>query len=151
MKVLLATDGSECSEFAARSIAERPWPTGTEIRVLSVVEFSAPVFRAPYPPYFNARAMEELRGQAMKKAEEAVMAAEQILLDAGLQTSGTEAVPSASPKELILNEAEEWDADLIVVGSHGKRGIDRFLLGSVSEAVATHAACSVEVIRRMRK
>ncbi len=150
MKILLATDGSECSEIAARSVAERPWPTGTEVRVLSVVELSVPLFRAPVPPYFDSHAMEELRGEAMKKTEEAVMVAEQIMLDGGLQASGTEAVPSASPKELILNEAEEWGADLIVVGSHGRRGVSRFLLGSVSETVAAHASCSVEVVRQRR-
>ncbi|HYL73672.1 MAG TPA: universal stress protein [Bryobacteraceae bacterium] len=150
MKILVATDGSECSEIAARSIAERPWPTGTEVRVLSVVELSVPLFRAPVPPYFDPHAMEELRGAAMKKTEEAVMAAEQIMLNGGLQASGTEAVPSASPKELILNEAVEWGADLIVVGSHGRKGVSRFLLGSVSEAVAAHASCSVEVIRQRR-
>lgn len=49
---------------------------------------------------------------------------------------------------MILDEATHWGADLIVVGSHGRRGVDRFLLGSVSEAVALHAACSVEVIRK---
>jgi nucleotide-binding universal stress UspA family protein len=150
MKILLATDGSECSEIAARSVAERPWPAGTEVRVLSVVELSIPLFRAPLPPYFDPHAMEELRGEAMKRTEEAVMVAEQIVLDAGLRASGTEAVPTASPKELILNEAEEWGADLIVAGSHGRRGVSRFLLGSVSEAIAAHASCSVEVIRQRR-
>ena len=53
----------------------------------------------------------------------------------------------ASPKEIILQEAAEWPADLIVLGSHGNSGLTRFLLGSTSEAVATHAPCSVEVIR----
>jgi nucleotide-binding universal stress UspA family protein len=51
------------------------------------------------------------------------------------------------PKSIIMDEAEKWGADLIVVGSHGHRGIERFLLGSVSEGVALHAKCSVEVIR----
>jgi nucleotide-binding universal stress UspA family protein len=51
------------------------------------------------------------------------------------------------PKAVILAEAEKTRADLIVVGSHGHHGIERFLLGSVSEGVALHAHCSVEVIR----
>jgi nucleotide-binding universal stress UspA family protein len=61
------------------------------------------------------------------------------------------AVPVATPQELILKEAADWGADLIVLGSHGRRGFSRFLLGSVSEAVASHAPCSVEVIRQARK
>lgn len=147
MKVLLATDGSECSEKAAKSIAARPWPAGSEFRVLSVAELAPGWFRNPYPPYFDPGAMEDLRGEAMKQAQEAVMAAELILSGANLPESGTVAVPSASLKELILTEANEWAADLIVVGSHGRRGASRFLLGSVSEPVAFHAHCSVEIVR----
>lgn len=47
----------------------------------------------------------------------------------------------------ILDEAASWEADLIVLGSHGRRGLRRFLLGSVSSAVASHADCSVEIVR----
>jgi nucleotide-binding universal stress UspA family protein len=43
--------------------------------------------------------------------------------------------------------ADLWNADLIVVGSHGRRGFDRYVMGSVSESVALHAHCSVEVVR----
>ena len=50
-------------------------------------------------------------------------------------------------REGILDCAAEWGADLIIVGSHGQRGIQRFLLGSVSEFVARHAKCSVEIVR----
>ena len=145
MKILLATDGSEYSQLAARSIAERPWPAGTSIRALSVAELSLPLLEMPY---FLPHTMEKLRGESMQRAEQAEMAAEEILANAGLEESGTVAVPTGTPKEVILENAEEWGADLIVCGSHGRRGLSRFLLGSVSAAVATHAKCSVEIIRR---
>jgi nucleotide-binding universal stress UspA family protein len=145
LKILLATDGSECSKAAARSIAERPWPSATLIRILSVVEPSAPLFR---PPYFSDESMEELRGKDMQRAQAAVASAGNILCEAGMEPSGKIAIPAATPKELILSEAAEWGADLIVAGSHGRRGMNRLLLGSVSEAVALHANCSVEIIRR---
>jgi len=144
LKILLATDGSECSKAAARSIAQRPWASGTAFRILTVVEPSAPLFR---PPYFNPAMMEELRGKDMRRAQEAVACAERLLAAANLEATSTIAVPAATPKELILSEAAEWGADLIVVGSHGRRGVNRFFLGSVSEAVALHANCSVEIIR----
>jgi nucleotide-binding universal stress UspA family protein len=144
LKLLLATDGSECSQAAARSVAQRPWPAGTAFRILSVVEPSAPLFRTSF---FSHEIMEQLRGKDMQRAQEAVASAESILFKAGVEASSTVAVPAATPKELILSEATEWGADLIVLGSHGRRGVNRFLLGSVSEAVALHANCSVEIIR----
>jgi nucleotide-binding universal stress UspA family protein len=91
--------------------------------------------------------MEDVRAAAMKRAEEAEMTAERILSDAGLEVSGTVAVPADTVKQIVLRDAAEWGADLIVCGSHGRRGVNRFLLGSVSEAIATHANCSVEIVR----
>lgn len=144
MKILLATDGSDFSRVAAQSIAARPWPTRTQVRALSVAELSLPLMEVPY---FSSKTMEKLRGEAMQQAEQAEMAAEEILAAAGLEESGTVAVPTGTPREVILQSAEEWGADLIVCGSHGRRGLSRFLLGSVSESVALHAHCSVEIIR----
>ncbi|MGA2211739.1 MAG: universal stress protein [Bryobacteraceae bacterium] len=142
--ILLATDGSECSKAAARSVAERPWPAGTKFRILSVIEPSAPALPTSY---FSPEVMEQLRGKDMQRAQAAVSSAESILFGAGIEASSTLAVPAATPKEIILSEAAEWGAGLIVVGSHGRRGVNRLLLGSVSEAVALHAKCSVELIR----
>jgi len=147
MKVMLATDGSDFSLEAARSVASRPWPAGSEFRVVSVAELPPAWFLTPYPAYLDRKAMEELRAEAMQRAEEAIAASEAILADAGFTESATVAVPSASPQEVIIAQAAEWGADLIVLGSHGRRGANRFLLGSVAEPVAFHAACSVEIIR----
>jgi nucleotide-binding universal stress UspA family protein len=145
LRILLASDGSECSKAAARSVAERPWPAGTKFRILSVVEPSAPLLPTSY---LSTEMMEKLRGKDMQQAQDAVSSAESTLSMAGIEASSTVAVPAATPKELILSEASEWNADLIVVGSHGRHGVSRLVLGSVSEAVALHANCSVEIIRR---
>jgi len=59
----------------------------------------------------------------------------------------TAAVEEGDPKSKILDTARDWDADLIVLGSHGRKGLQHFLMGSVSEAVARHAECSVEIVR----
>ena len=59
----------------------------------------------------------------------------------------TAALEVGDPKSKILDVAEEWHADLIVLGSHGRKGLNRFLMGGVSEAVARHACCSVEIVR----
>jgi nucleotide-binding universal stress UspA family protein len=143
-KVLLATDGSDCSLLAARSIASRPWPAGTEIRIFSVVEpGTSLLFHIPFPP----GAEEALRFQAMQHTQEAVRKTEEIVTKAGLRASETISVLLAEPESIIAAEAAQWEADLIVLGSHGRRGFNRLLLGSVSEGVALHAGCSVEVVR----
>jgi nucleotide-binding universal stress UspA family protein len=147
-KILLATDGSEFSERATRSIAERPWPAGTEIEVLSVVELHLGTTQALFePPFVDNDQLELQRAQGMKRAEEAVASAVEILSKAFPKVTESISVLLGGPKAVIIDEADKWSADLIVVGSHGHRGIDRFLLGSVCEGVALHAHCSVEVIR----
>jgi len=148
-RILLATDGFELSMLATRSVAERPWPAGTEVRILSAVELALTTFEgALEPPFVNDRAMATIREAGMQHAQDAIAGAEAIVAGAGLKTSESISVLVDSPKQIILDEAKQWGADLIVVGSHGRRGISRFMLGSVSEAVATHAACSVDVIRK---
>ncbi len=123
-RVLLATDGSETSLKAARELSNRPWPEGSEFRILTVEE---PWLMKPSNVVSN------------------IESAEQVLVSAGLKP--TVVMLSGKPHEVILSEAKKWNADLIVVGSHGRRGFKRFLLGSVSEAVAMNAHCSVVVAR----
>jgi nucleotide-binding universal stress UspA family protein len=130
-RVLLATDGSVTSVAAAQALTERPWPEGSEFKVLSVEE-----------PW----AIRPSRVKHDEQAQEAVRSAEQVLASAGLKAT-LAVVLSGNAKEAILEEAQKWNADLVVVGSHGRRGIKRFLLGSVSEAVAMNAHCSVVVVR----
>jgi nucleotide-binding universal stress UspA family protein len=142
MKILVATDGSKYSEAAVRSVAERPWPKGTKIKLVSVIDPSDLIIGPLY-------GVAEVIGRAdeMKKeiAQDALSAAGSILNSAGLKSAGVALTGDA--KARIIDEAKEWEADLIVVGAQGRSGIDRILQGSVSEAVAIHAHCSVEVIR----
>lgn len=147
-KVLLATDGSAFSEQAAKSIATRPWPAGAQVRILSAVELVLPTARAMFEvPIIDTAFLEKARGEAMQHAQDAVARAREILYPTGLSLSDSISVLADTPQAVILQEAAEWGADLIVLGSHGRRGMDRFLVGSVSEAVANHAQCSVEIIR----
>lgn len=150
LKVLFATDGSECSIAASRAIAEQPWPKNAIFKILSVEELltvsnqmDATSLAAVYP----ASLLEELVTQAHDWARLSVNRAKDILSRAGLTVSDGDSVPVGDPRLVILDTATRWQADLIVLGSHGRRGIDRFLMGSVSEAVAVHADCSVRIVR----
>jgi nucleotide-binding universal stress UspA family protein len=147
--VLLAVDGSAGSQYAAESLAARPWPAGTEIRVLSAVELGMSALQAAFEiPSLDAKHLETQRVAAMQRTENAIDSARKTLEAAGLTTSESISVLEQAPKEIILEEAAAWPADWIVLGSHGSSGLSRFLIGSTSETVATHAACSVEVVRK---
>jgi nucleotide-binding universal stress UspA family protein len=150
MKVLLATDGSECSLAAAISVAARPWPGGTVLKVVGVEEivaFGTPMAASPLGSIYPASLLEELLADAHTRAVDAGEGARKILETAGLKVLGQQPIPAGDPRTTILDLAQAWPADLVVLGSHGRRGWDRFLMGSVAESVAVHAHCSVEVIR----
>jgi nucleotide-binding universal stress UspA family protein len=149
MKILLATDGSECSLAAVSSVAGRPWPSGSQIRVISAIPVILAVGAShPLPPfYLPSDVFDTLQTQARKRAEEAVERAHQVLREANVEPVKTGSLPIGDARQVILEEAKDWGADLIVVGSHGYHGMDKLMLGSVSESVAMHAHCSVEVIR----
>jgi len=149
MKILLATDDSDCSVGAAHSVANRPWPTGTVFKVLSVEELTLPdgqIAGSSLASIYPQSLLEELISHAHDRAESAVKTATEILERAGKKVEPAHKMPIGEPRALILDTAEAWGADLIVLASHGRRGLDRFLMGSVSEAIATYAPCSVEVI-----
>jgi len=146
-RVLVPVDGSDYSKMAVVSLTARAWPGQTVFEVLSVVEPVSASVRYLYPGYTESAEAARIRATAMQHAQEAIRTAEQTLTAAGLKVMDTVMVPMAAPEQLIIEEAARWQADLIVMGSHGRRGVSRFLLGSVSEPVALHAACSVEVIR----
>src|SRR5579862_2417937 len=150
MKILLATDGSECSEIAVRSVADRPWPAGSEIKVISVRELltleNATSTASPCPIY-PENLLDEILEDARKRADRAIAQAQKILTSKGLKVWDGPGTPVGDPRAIVLDEARAWGADLILLGSHGRHGFDRLVLGSVSESVALYAACSVEVIR----
>jgi nucleotide-binding universal stress UspA family protein len=151
MKILLATDGYECSAKAVYSVANRPWPAKSQIRIISVVQLSTienlATTSSQCPEYPNSL-LEEVWKEARTRAEEAISDARKTLTANGLNVCDCVATPVGEPRTFILDTAKAWGADLIVLGSHGRHGWDRLLMGSVAESVALHALCSVEVIRR---
>lgn len=108
---------------------------GTEIKVLHVVDLPLPM-----PTSYAAG----FRQESLKHGEELVQRTEQLLVKTGYKV--LTAVEEGDPRFKILDHAARWNADLVILGSHGRKGVNRFLMGSVSEAVARHASCSVQTI-----
>ncbi len=140
MKVLLAIDDSKFSDAAAKILAEQFRPQDAEVRVLHVVEPIA----ITEPPQMALGYYPELENR-LPQAHEMVDRVAVMLSSAGFRV--TTSVAKGDARSIILEDAAEWHADLIVLGSHGRKGLDRFFLGSVSEAVARHAHCSVQIVR----
>jgi nucleotide-binding universal stress UspA family protein len=145
MKILLAIDGSSFSNAAVEEVANRPWPDGTEVDVLSVWE--PPAYPMGEAAALPSRYYEEMEKIGEEQSRAAVGKAVERLRSSVTRLRVEENVVSGHPVQEIVDRAEHWDADLIVVGSHGYRGFKRLLLGSVSQAVASHARCSVEIVR----
>jgi nucleotide-binding universal stress UspA family protein len=144
MNVLVATDGSEYSTAALQSVARRPWPKDCTFKVISIPEPFMPLGQFPH---VEMTEILKLNTASLKDAQRYADSGVAILQQAGLEASAETPVPRDSDGREILKEAERWQAQMIVLGSHGRRGFDRWTLGSVSEHVALHASCAVEVIR----
>ena len=143
MKILLAIDDSKFSEAATKAVIAQCKPQSTEVRVLYVVETPSLLVTREMGGYDSSF---EVAWEAQRKqGKELVAKTAEVLRSHGLKC--TAELHEGDAKSKILEEAEKWGADLIVLGSHGRKGLERFLLGSVSDAVAHHARCSVEVVR----
>jgi nucleotide-binding universal stress UspA family protein len=147
MKILMAIDDSKSSEEATQALIAQAQPKATEVRVLHVIE--------PLPIAYSGGEWgysvdwQKVTQEQRKQAEALVTETADKLRGAGFTV--TAAVEEGTAKSVIIDSATKWPADLILVGSHGRKGLDRFLLGSVSAAVARHAPCSVQIVRPAKR
>lgn len=157
MKILIGYDGSECSQAALRDLRRAGLPPAAEALVISVGE----TFLPPPPPSSYeivdsalsrrvASAQAQAEAQASKILEEAheqaSVAVERLRADFPSWEMSAEAA-AGNPAWALVQRAEEWGAELVVVGSQGRTALGRILLGSVSSKVANEARCSVRVAR----
>jgi nucleotide-binding universal stress UspA family protein len=149
MKIILATDGSPFSVAMVKEFARRPLPIDTKVKIISVYEGDTLMNVAPMgvlTEYYDDVSMNSLQF-----AQKSVAIAAEIIGNKNPElTVLTEAIEGV-PKTVIVDEAEKFGADLIVLGSHGYGLVERLLLGSVSQSVALHAKCSVEIVRKKIK
>ena len=146
MKILLAIDGSAYSNAAVEELRKRPWPPHSEVKVITATAFPVPVGIGPWGilPDYSVELEKSVR-KAAQTAMDDVLLKLSTIEDKTLKIS-SEIVPGP-PGQTIVEEAERWGADLILMGSRGLGAWNRVFLGSVSTAVVHHANCSVEVVR----
>ncbi|HYK82775.1 MAG TPA: universal stress protein [Gemmatimonadales bacterium] len=146
MRILLAIDDSTFSEAATQAVLRQMRPEEHELHVLHVVE---PI--DSYPSYSHAvhhADLERAQQTLVKHAKDLVARVERLLREAGFTVHT--AVEEGDPRTAIVDYAANRKCDLIVLGSHGRTGLDRFLMGSVAEFVARHGSCWVQIVRTPR-
>lgn len=147
MKILLAIDGSAFSDAAIEEVMRRPWPSGSELKVLTVTEWPVAVAAEPWNlPSTYIEDVEKALGESSEAMIRDALLKLKTMEDQTLKV--TSKIIQGTPKQAITVEAEQWGADLIMLGSHGYGAWGRLLLGSVSQTIAAHAKCSVEIVRR---
>ncbi len=144
--ILVTVDNSPYSTAAISWLCGQTWPPDMKVRVMTVIESLAQTYLSE-PNTSRASGMlqehEELarvaRGEVRKMADPLinVFGNDRVTIDIG----------EGEPKDTILKAAAACSADLIVMGSHGRTGVPKLLLGSVSQAVSVHARCAVVVVR----
>jgi nucleotide-binding universal stress UspA family protein len=146
MKILLAIDGSSFSDAAVKEVATKPWPVNSEVKIISVVEPPLlPTVETWVPPDNYIQALEAAGDEQARSIVN--KAADRVRKAQGEQLRVSTEIVRGHPKQAIIDEADSWGSDLILMGSHGYRGLTRLWLGSVSQAVASHAKCSVGIVR----
>jgi nucleotide-binding universal stress UspA family protein len=143
VRLIIGFDGSRGAISAVEAVAARKWPAGSEARIVNATWPTTQITpKGAFGPIITWIAEEKAR--VKKLIDEAAGK----LRASALRTEVV--VKEEEPKRLLIGEAESWGADCIFVGARGMGRIERFLLGSVSSAVAARAPCSVEVVRDLK-
>jgi nucleotide-binding universal stress UspA family protein len=144
MKILIAVDSVDFNKVIAEFVNAHNWNSDTTVRVIHVIESQLlDSSQVSFLPFFDSLIENE------RVESENLVADMSHRIEIGKQTTAqvfTE-VLEGHPYDRIVQAAREWQADLLIVGSHGRKGISRFTLGSVSSAVVALAPCSVVVLR----
>jgi len=143
MRILLAIDGSDFSKPAIQAVTARGFHEDTEVRVLQVVKVPSLLGLGSMGGYDVALA--KSWDEETEQAHVLVAKTAEVLRSYGIKVSTS--VEHGNFESTIINASEEWKADLIVLGAHGRKGLRRLWMGGVPAAVAFHARCSVEIVR----
>ncbi len=144
MKVLIATDDTAFDNGLTDFLKIKYWADNVEFAILFVLE---PLLIGSYLSLLPSTILEEMKAKMKERGQDCIKEISGLLRASYPDSVIKEHIIEGFPKEEILDFASEFKADMIVVGSHGRKGFNKLLLGSVSQAVCTLAPCPVLVIR----
>lgn len=144
MKVVVGIEDQIFGNAIVEFIGTQKWAPGTEFRLLYVVDT---VGTGEVVGELCCPTAVSLIEEQKKFGQELLMELDLKLLHGVPDAQTEQKVAYGRPKEKLLDEVEEWKADLLIVGSHGRTGFSRFLLGSVSMALLSAAPCSVLIVK----
>lgn len=142
MKILIGVDDSPFSTAAIEHVKGAAWPAGSQFIVVSTCE---PIWIGP-GEMASPGPIAELNRQQEQFHREIAEKSAKTLSDAGLKATGR--VEHGDPRSILVEAARREGADLLVVGSHGRSGMAKLMIGSVASHVIAHAPCSVLVVKR---
>ncbi len=145
--LVIGVDGTAAADAAVRAMAQRRWPRGSTARIVSVVDWGG----VWLPPSSDLSSVfwAEVQQRQMRWLTQLANQASRDLQRSGLAVRAV--VKRGDAKQVLAQEAERWDADCLVVGATGVRGLTRLLMGSVATAITLRAVCSVEVVRPFQR
>lgn len=142
-KILVATDGSRVSTMAANVALRMAKRNGSKLVIVTVLDVPYGEFYMSEIGNYSKYAERRARDEATKWCEEIKQKAK----DSGIKAETAVILPTPNTVGAIVNYADHNDVDLIVIGSTGRTGFKRLLLGSVATGVVTYATCPVMVIK----
>jgi nucleotide-binding universal stress UspA family protein len=144
MKIVLGFDDSPHAQAALRWVCGQSWPAGTRVVVVSAVRAPVSMYAEVYAP--AVAYPPEVTHDLAKHHEELASRARSELAAAGIAADAR--VLTGDPREVLVDVARAEGADLVVMGSHGRTGLAKLVLGSVAAHVVGHSPCNVMVIKR---
>jgi len=140
--ILVATDGSQYGDVAAAAAVNMAKQLGSRLTALSVVHSES---MSPMDIVSSQMQRDLIAEKEMKEAGQNVKKVKEVAVQAGIKTDGL--IMGGKPSEAIIQTAKDRQADLIVLGSHGKTGVEKLLMGSVAERVIVLSSCPVLVVK----
>lgn len=147
-RVLVGLDGSPDSFAAVSAVCGRNWPEGTAVRLVAAVDSRSLLSFLPVPASQKVGTPQSATGQSHWLAGKMELAMDR-LAEAGLDVEPV--ILKGDPRRILLEQAKDWHARSIFVGTRGLSKVERFIIGSTSSTVAAQAPCSVEIIKMPKR